>query len=59
MIDSILNVKVRPFVYSRHQNFLDFSEFYPDNEQPIACTFVRDPVERQISWYYYMRSHLM
>ena len=41
----------------RHQNYFDFSEFYPnDNKvQPIYFSFVRHPVERIISWYYYVR----
>ena len=42
----------------RHQNFFDFSEFYPNDKkvQPIYFSFVRHPVERIISWYYYVRS---
>ena len=45
-------------MYTRHQNFLDFSEFYPNEKkiQPIYFSFVRNPVERIVSWYYYVRN---
>ena len=45
-------------IQKRHQNFFDFSEFYPNDKkvQPIYFSFVRHPVERIISWYYYVRS---
>lgn len=42
-----------PCSYSKHMNFLDFEEFNFTN--PIYINFVRDPVERIISWYYYTR----
>lgn len=58
LIDSILEATPRPTMYARHQNFLDFTEFYPDEPHPIYFSFVRHPVERQISWYYYIRSAL-
>ena len=45
-------------MYCRHQNFLDFTEFYSDQPHPIYFSFVRNPVERQISWYYYRRNSL-
>jgi len=40
----------------KHQHFLNFSEFDPSLQSPIYINFVRDPVERVISWYYYVRS---
>ena len=47
-------------MYCRHQNFLDFTEFFSEDEQPHPTyfSFVRNPVERQISWYYYRRNSL-
>lgn len=58
LIDAIIKEPNRPFVYARHQNFLDFSEFYSSQEkvQPIYFSIVRDPIARLISWYYYARS---
>ena len=48
----------KALMYTRHQNFLDFEEFYPKENklQPIYMSFVRHPVERIISWYYYVRN---
>ena len=43
-------------IYSRHQNFWDFSEFHQEKHQPLYFSFVRHPIERAISWYYYIRS---
>ena len=50
--------KDRPFIYTRHQNFLNFTEFFPNitKVQPIYMSFVRHPVDRVISWYYYIRN---
>ena len=42
--------------FLKHLNFLDFSEFDPEVVNPIYMNFVRHPVERIISWYYYIRS---
>ncbi len=36
------------------QNFLSFEEF--EQPSPVYMNFVRDPVERLISWYYYVRA---
>lgn len=44
----------RPYSYVKHLNFLDFTEF--NENQPIFINFVRDPVERVVSWYYYIRA---
>jgi hypothetical protein len=53
---------VRPYIFSRHQNFIDFHEFYPYSPttavQPLHISLVRHPVDRLISWYYYVRSPL-
>ncbi|XP_059219912.1 heparan sulfate 2-O-sulfotransferase pipe-like isoform X3 [Stomoxys calcitrans] len=40
-------------VYIEHVNWLDFDEF--ELPKPIYINMVRDPVERIISWYYYVR----
>lgn len=40
-------------VYIEHCNWLNFTEF--GMQKPIMINLVRDPVERQISWYYYVR----
>ena len=42
-----------PFSLTKHTNFLDFEEFNRTN--PIYINIVRNPVERVISWYYYIR----
>ena len=53
---ALVNYPERPFVYTRHQTFWDFSEFKLEQHQPTYFSFVRDPVDRVISWYYYLRS---
>ena len=63
MIEAIIGEHVncseasKPLLYTRHQNFLDFKEFHPNDKkiQPIYFSFVRHPVERIVSWYYYVR----
>ena len=44
----------KPWSYVKHLNFLDLQEFNMTN--PIYINFVRDPVDRVISWYYYKRA---
>ncbi|XP_039963866.1 heparan sulfate 2-O-sulfotransferase pipe-like [Bactrocera tryoni] len=41
-------------VFVSHVNYLNFSKF--GASRPIYVNMVRDPVERVISWYYYIRS---
>ncbi|XP_017041506.1 heparan sulfate 2-O-sulfotransferase pipe isoform X6 [Drosophila ficusphila] len=41
-------------VYIEHCNWLDFHRY--QLPKPIYINLVRDPVERMISWYYYVRS---
>ena len=55
---AILNVTDKPFIYTRHQAFWDFSELanLRHSQQPLYFSFVRHPVDRVISWYYYLRS---
>lgn len=55
-VTSLLNrlEKGKPFAFLKHQNFLNFTEF--DESPPIYMNFVRHPVERVISWYYYVRA---
>uniref|UniRef100_A0A1Y1M8Q4 Heparan sulfate 2-O-sulfotransferase pipe n=1 Tax=Photinus pyralis TaxID=7054 RepID=A0A1Y1M8Q4_PHOPY len=43
-----------PSVYIKHVCFTNFSEF--GLPEPIYVNLVRDPVERVISWYYYIRA---
>ncbi|XP_017781140.1 PREDICTED: heparan sulfate 2-O-sulfotransferase pipe [Nicrophorus vespilloides] len=43
-----------PSVYIKHVCFTNFSEF--GLPEPIYVNLVRDPVERVISWYYYVRA---
>ena len=44
-----------PLSYCKHVNFLNFEEFGRKN--PIYINMVRHPVERIISWYYYIRQN--
>ena len=44
----------RPFSYVKHLNFLDTTEFNMTN--PIYINIVRHPVDRILSWYYYIRA---
>ncbi len=46
-VDSSTNMS-RPFSYVKHINFLDLAELNYTN--PIYINFVRDPVDRIISW---------
>ncbi|XP_011183221.2 heparan sulfate 2-O-sulfotransferase pipe isoform X2 [Zeugodacus cucurbitae] len=41
-------------VFVSHVNYLDFPKY--GESRPIYVNMVRDPVERVISWYYYIRS---
>ncbi|XP_020709058.1 heparan sulfate 2-O-sulfotransferase pipe isoform X2 [Athalia rosae] len=43
-----------PSVYIKHVCFTNFTEF--NLPEPIYVNLVRDPVERVISWYYYVRA---
>lgn len=43
-----------PAVYSKHVCFSNFTKFGLD--MPIYLNMVRDPVERVIAWYYYIRA---
>jgi hypothetical protein len=52
MLETPDNVTV-PYSYVKHMNFLNFNEFNRTN--PVYINFVRHPVERVISWYYYVR----
>ena len=50
--DGNLTIKF-PAAYIKHINFLDFEEF--DRLNPIYINMVRNPIDRVISWYYYIR----
>ncbi|CAD7083095.1 unnamed protein product [Hermetia illucens] len=43
-----------PAAYSKHVAFVNFTHF--DVPRPIYINLVRDPVERIISWFYYIRA---
>jgi len=43
-----------PSAYVKHVCFVNFTQF--DLDMPIYVNMVRDPVERVISWYYYVRA---
>ncbi|XP_046746625.1 heparan sulfate 2-O-sulfotransferase pipe-like [Diprion similis] len=43
-----------PSVFIKHICFMNFTEF--NLPEPIYINLVRDPVERVISWYYYVRA---
>ena len=46
----MLNEKAeRPYSYSKHLNFINFDEEF-NVTNPIYINFVRDPVERVVSW---------
>ena len=49
------NISV-PFSYAKHLNFLNFEEFNITN--PIYINMVRHPIERVISWFYYVRQNV-
>ena len=53
MFQGIDNNITTPFTYTKHINFINFEEFNQTN--PIYINFVRDPVDRVVSWYYYSR----
>lgn len=50
----LVNSFQAPSVYVKHVCFSNFSRF--DLPTPIYVNLVRDPVERVISWYYYVRA---
>ena len=52
-VDTLAKEPTRPFAFLKHQNFFNFSEF--GYKSPIYMNFVRHPVERIISWHYYIR----
>lgn len=43
-----------PTSYSKHVAYVDFDAI--DYPQPIYVNLIRDPVERIISWFYYIRT---
>jgi len=55
MIQAIWVTELEPgTIYIEHCNWLDFRRY--QLPRPIYINLVRDPVERMISWYYYVRS---
>lgn len=53
LVEEILNVE-QPASYSKHVAYIDFEDL--DYPEPIYMNLVRDPVERIISWFYYIRA---
>lgn len=53
LIEEILD-KGEPASYSKHVAYVEFTD--NDYPQPIYMNLVRDPVERIISWFYYIRA---
>lgn len=53
LIDEILGKK-EPATYSKHVAYVDFDEV--NSPEPIYINMVRDPVERIVSWFYYIRA---
>ncbi|XP_037075920.1 heparan sulfate 2-O-sulfotransferase pipe-like [Pollicipes pollicipes] len=51
---SLINIFRPPAVYVKHVCFLNFPRY--NFSPPIYFNMVRDPVERIISWYYYVRA---
>ena len=45
-----------PTSYSKHISFFNFKDCGEHYKQPIYMNFVREPVQRVISWYYYIRA---
>merc|ERR1719483_1625532 len=53
-LSKLVNSFQSPSVYVKHVCFTNFTKF--DLDMPIYVNMVRDPVERVISWYYYVRA---
>jgi len=53
-LSNLLSFFNPPSVYVKHVCFVNFTQFNLD--MPIYVNMVRDPVERVISWYYYVRA---
>jgi len=53
-LSQLVNTFRPPSVYVKHVCYSNFSKF--DLDMPIYVNMVRDPVERVISWYYYVRA---
>ncbi|XP_063931052.1 heparan sulfate 2-O-sulfotransferase pipe [Zophobas morio] len=53
-LSSLVSSYEPPGVYIKHVCFTNFSQF--GQPHPIYINLVRDPVERVISWYYYVRA---
>ncbi|KAH8370410.1 hypothetical protein KR093_003330 [Drosophila rubida] len=49
-----LLTRPKPHVYSQHIAYINFTRFHLP--RPIYINLVRDPIERIISWHYYVRA---
>lgn len=55
LIDEIKSIN-GPATYSKHVAYVNFTEHAGANDRPIYINLVRDPIERLVSWYYYIRA---
>ncbi|KAH8408062.1 hypothetical protein KR222_008437 [Zaprionus bogoriensis] len=49
-----LLTRAKPHIYSQHIAYINFTRFHLP--KPIYINLVRDPIERIISWHYYVRA---
>ncbi|XP_060659589.1 heparan sulfate 2-O-sulfotransferase pipe-like [Drosophila nasuta] len=49
-----LLTRQKPHIYSQHVAYINFTRFHLP--RPIYINLVRDPIERIISWHYYVRA---
>ncbi|ALC45171.1 pip [Drosophila busckii] len=49
-----LLTRPKPHIYSQHVAYINFTRFHLP--RPIYINLVRDPIERIISWHYYVRA---
>ncbi|XP_070554801.1 uronyl 2-sulfotransferase-like [Ptychodera flava] len=53
LLSEIMNI-TEPFLYNRHLDFIDF-EKHGIEDAPMYINLIRDPVERKISLFHYLR----